>query len=94
MVWQEVTPLLRGNIAVNSLGVPDLKSILERIVVRVCANNPVSEWIDKWGLSIDELIVWSKKNLSYRTEEWIFLILYFLVSSVIRYSVRLISFNE
>lgn len=39
MVWQEVTPLLRGNIAVNSLGVPDLKSILERIVVRVCANN-------------------------------------------------------
>lgn len=34
MVWQEVTPLLRGNIAVNSLGVPDLKSILERIVVR------------------------------------------------------------
>lgn len=56
MVWQEVTPLLRGNIAVNSLGVPDLKSILERIVVRVCANNPVSEWIGKWGLSIDELI--------------------------------------
>lgn len=43
MVWQEVTPLLRGNIAVNSLGVPDLKSILERIVVRACANNPVIE---------------------------------------------------
>lgn len=55
MVWQEVTPLLRGNIAVNSLGVPDLKSILERIVVRVCANNPVSE-IGKWRFSIDELI--------------------------------------
>lgn len=43
MVWQEVTPLLRGNIAVNSLGVPDLKSILERIVVRACANNTVIE---------------------------------------------------
>lgn len=44
MVWQEVTPLLRGNIAVNSLGVPDLKSILERIVVRACANiHPVIE---------------------------------------------------
>lgn len=53
MVWQEVTPLLRGNIAVNSLGVPDLKSILERIVVRVCANNPE---IGKWRFSIDESI--------------------------------------
>lgn len=30
MIWQVVTALLRRNIAVNSLGVPDSKSILER----------------------------------------------------------------
>lgn len=38
MVWQEVAALLRENIAVNSLGVPDLKSISE-CIARVGANN-------------------------------------------------------
>lgn len=85
MVWQEVTPLLRGNIAVNSLGVPDLKSILERIVVRVCANNPVSERrsANEDFRSTNRSNISSKKELLFRvsTEERIFLI--FLVSSVI-----------
>lgn len=58
MVWQEVTALLRGNNAVNSLGVPDLKSILEYIV-RVDANNMMCRRKYEWKVTINCIIIWT-----------------------------------
>lgn len=60
MVWQEVTALLRENIAVNSLGVPDLKSILEHIVL-VDANNLMCQR----RVAINCIIIWT-----YTTNNW------------------------
>lgn len=64
MVWQEVTALLRRNIAVNSLGVPDLKSILEHIV-RVDANNLMCQRKYEWRVAINCIIIWT-----YKTNNW------------------------